>query len=122
MVGRSDPAKVSVWRERFERFAASKRKTAPFCAAEGVSPASFYAWRRKLGLAKPRANKKPQAFQQVVVSQQVMVHSAPALSVRLPGGVEIEAFGASEPALRVIVSELVRASQKIVAECEVQRC
>ena len=100
----SDPAKVLVWRERLKRFAASEMKTAPFCAAEGVSQANFYAWRRKLGLTKPRTNKKSPVFQQVVVG------SSAALSARLPGGVEIEASGVSEQALRVIVNELVRGS------------
>ena len=66
----SDPVKVSAWRERFERFDASERKTAEFCAAEGVSQANFYAWRRKLGLAKPRTNKKSPVFQQVLVGQR----------------------------------------------------
>ena len=103
MVRGSDPLKVSAWRERFERFEASEMKTAQFCAAEGVSKANFYAWRRKLGLAKGLTNKKQCVF------QQVMVHPVPALSARLPGGIEIEASG--EQSLRTIVSELVRASQ-----------
>jgi len=118
MVGNSDPVKVSVWHERFKRFESSERKTAEFCADEGVSQANFYAWRRKLGLAKPRVNKKPRAFEQVEVSQQVVVNSVPAFSARLPGGIEIEASGASEQALRTIVNELVRAS----ADREAQRC
>jgi len=112
----SDPVKVSVWRERFERFEACERTTAQFCAEEGVSQANFYAWRRKLGLTRPRTNKKSRAFQQVVVS------SVPALAARLPGGVEIEASGANEQTLRVIVDALVRASQNSVAERESQPC
>ena len=112
----SDPVKVSAWRERFERFDASERKTAEFCAAEGVSQANFYAWRRKLGLANGRTNKKARVF------QQVAVNSAPALAVRLPGGVEIEASGENEQSLRTIINELVRASQNSVAEREAQRC
>ncbi len=50
----SDPQKVAAWRERFVRLEASGLKTAEFCAAEGVSIASFYAWRRKLGLSPTR--------------------------------------------------------------------
>lgn len=110
----SDPVKVAAWRERMVRFDSSEMKTAAFCAAEGVSLANFYAWRRKLGLSKPRASKQParSAFRQVVVN------SAPALAARLPGGVEIEASGADEQALRTIVNALVRAGQ----ECEAQSC
>jgi len=115
-IARVDSAKVLAWRERFERFKASERKTAQFCAAEGVSQANFYAWRRKLGLAKPRTNKKSQAF------QRVMVSSVPVLAVRLPGGVEIEASGTNEQALRTIVDALVRASQNSTTKREAQRC
>ncbi len=44
MVGSSDPVKVSVWRDRFERFEVSEKKTAQFCADEGISVANFYAF------------------------------------------------------------------------------
>jgi len=99
MARSSDPAKVAVWRERFSRFETSGIKTAAFCAAEGVTLASFYAWRRQLGLAQQR---RQGAFRQVVVS------AGPALAAHLPGGVKLEASGTNEQALRAIVSELVR--------------
>jgi len=110
MTGRCDPAKAAAWRERFSRWELSPLKTAEFCATEGVSVASFYAWRRKLNLvAKPRANQPAQrgAFEQLLVS------SLPTLSARLPGGIELEATGASEQALRTLVSELVRAAREV---------
>lgn len=101
MARSSDPAKVAVWRERFSRFAASGMKAAAFCAAEGVTQASFYAWRRQLGLAQPRRQQQG-AFRQVAVS------AVPVLAVHLPGGVKLEASGTNEQALRAIVRELVR--------------
>lgn len=36
------------WVERLERFAARSQTVAAFCAAEGVSTANFYLWRRRL--------------------------------------------------------------------------
>ena len=45
----SDPTKPAVWRERLERFSSCGLAVAPFCAREGVSVASFYHWRKKLG-------------------------------------------------------------------------
>jgi transposase len=36
------------WAERLERFRRSGQTIAQFCAAEGVSPPSFYVWRRVL--------------------------------------------------------------------------
>ena len=36
------------WVERLQRFAESGLSPAPFCAQEGVSLPSFYAWKRRL--------------------------------------------------------------------------
>jgi len=44
-----DPTKLAMWRERLERFSSCGLGVAPFCAREGVSVASFYHWRKKLG-------------------------------------------------------------------------
>jgi hypothetical protein len=116
MARSSDPQKVAAWRERFVRFEASELGTADFFAAEGVSSASFYAWRRKLGLSQtrvakndPRVSREPGEG----VFQQVLIHTAPALAVRLPGGVQLEASGVDEQALRTIVGELVRATREV---------
>jgi len=89
--------------------------TEAFCTAEGVSKPSFYAWRRKLGLATPRPNNsaRRKTFQQVIVTSG---HAA--LTARLPGGIEIEVSG--ENALRAVVSELMRAGR--VHESESAAC
>jgi hypothetical protein len=39
------------WRQRIARQRASGLSIAAFCRREGVSPATFHAWKRKLGLA-----------------------------------------------------------------------
>lgn len=103
----SDPGKVELWRARFARHAQSGMKTAEFCAAEGVTQGSFYAWRRKLGLSQPRKTRRstPEAF------QRVAVNPLPVLAARLPGGVLIETSAANEKVLRTIINELVLASQ-----------
>ena len=44
----SHPDKTVLWIERLKRFAQSKMTVAAFCAAEKVSQASYYYWRRKL--------------------------------------------------------------------------
>jgi transposase len=46
---RRDPAATRrQWAERLDRFRRSGQTIAQFCAAEGVSPPSFYVWRRTL--------------------------------------------------------------------------
>ena len=42
----SDPKKLAVGRERFERFSSSGLAVARFCARERFSVASFYNWRK----------------------------------------------------------------------------
>jgi hypothetical protein len=43
-----DPATRQLWQQRLQRFARSGLTVAAFCAREGVSSASFYAWKRRL--------------------------------------------------------------------------
>ncbi len=45
----SDPKKLAMWRERFERFSSCGLAVTRFCSEERVSVASFYHWRKKLG-------------------------------------------------------------------------
>ena len=43
------------WRRRLRRQAISGLSIPEFCAREGVSTASFYAWRRRLSVPSPAA-------------------------------------------------------------------
>jgi|SRR5262245_29068684 len=45
---RSRAAVRQTWSDRLQRFAAAGQTPADFCAAEGVSLASFYLWKRRL--------------------------------------------------------------------------
>jgi transposase len=45
---RPDPATRQLWHQRLERFRRSGLTVPTFCDREGVSTASFYAWRRRL--------------------------------------------------------------------------
>jgi transposase len=46
---RRDPAATRRrWAERLDRFRRANQTVAQFCAAEGVSPPSFYVWKRTL--------------------------------------------------------------------------
>src|SRR2546429_9871736 len=51
---RSHAAVRQAWVERLGRFATAGLATAQFCAAEGVSVASFYLWKRRLAEPPPR--------------------------------------------------------------------
>src|SRR5262245_40380126 len=45
---RPDPATRQRWQQRLDRFHRSGLTVPAFCDREGISPASFYAWRRRL--------------------------------------------------------------------------
>jgi hypothetical protein len=47
-----DPDREKRWRQRCQRQAASSLPVTAFCAREGVSTASFYAWKRRLAAAQ----------------------------------------------------------------------
>jgi transposase len=47
-VRRPDSALEDLWRQRLQRFERSGLSALAFCAKEGVSAPSFYAWRRRL--------------------------------------------------------------------------
>src|SRR4051794_27979416 len=48
-----DPATAARWVERLARSRSGRHTVAAFCAAEGVSEANFYLWKRRL--ARPAA-------------------------------------------------------------------
>ena len=110
-MGHAADSKLVLWRDRLRRHAQSGLSVAAFCAREGVSTPSFYAWRRRLKAAKSTAAKreptaKAPAFQAVTV-----VGAMPVLSVRLPGGTQFEVCVADPQVIRTVVAQLLQASR-----------
>ena len=61
MAGRKSGERVRLWRERVGRQAASGLSVRQFCAQERISPASFYAWRRRLKNGADAVGRPPVA-------------------------------------------------------------
>jgi hypothetical protein len=112
-----NPIKVQEWTERLARFRKSKLSVAQFCDAEGVSTPSFYHWQRKLRkLASPGSksdsttsptNRRP-AFQTVqVTSSGPLAAPQPALTVYLPGGIQVHVAD-NLPAIGAVMRGLAR--------------
>jgi len=138
----SDPKKRAVWRERLERFSSCGPAVAPFCAREGVSVASFYHWRKKLGHKGRRrcmTDGHPRhrsgsargrgVFQPVAVVPAAsgfipvasgLVPAAQAVCIQLPCGTRIEVDAGDLDALRTVLAEVVRADRG--REAGVARC
>ena len=82
------------WSERLGRFGQAGQTVSQFCAAEGVSVASFYSWRRKLRGETP----VPASLARFIPVQRNRpvqrptsepVTPATVMSVELPGGVRV---------------------------------
>lgn len=81
----SRTATLQAWVDRIDRFEQTAQTVAHFCAAEGVSPASFYQWRRKLGSESPSLAR----FVPVQLPAGSQEEPATVMSVEFPGGVRI---------------------------------
>ena len=118
MARSSDPKKLALWQERFQRFLSSDLAVARFCVMEHVSVASFYHWRKKIGgqsvhkigrrALRPVGSAQDRnafpAFRSVTV-----VPAACGVSIRLPGGTLIEVGATHLDAIRTVVAETVLA-------------
>lgn len=86
MANRSPAGTRQVWSDRIDRFEQAGQTVARFCAAEGVSQASFYQWRRKLRHEAPVKQQLP-GFLPVKLQGGRQPQHATVMSVDLPGGV-----------------------------------
>ena len=114
---RPDAGIRAAWRKRLKRFSRSGLTVARFCGGEGVSVASFYHWRKKLGQAALRrcASGRPGVFRQVTVipAAPVVISSASSVSIRLPCGTRIEVDAEHLDAVRAVVGEVARSHRDV---------
>ena len=75
----ANKALAAAWERRMAKQGRSGRSIAEFCSQEGVSPASFYAWRRRLRGVKPRSS----LFVPVELPTAI---AAGGVRIELPGG------------------------------------
>jgi hypothetical protein len=102
---RSREATRQTWAERLARFASAGLTTAQFCAAEGVSVASFYLWKRRLAAADLPASSElsgPQAGPRLLPVR--LTDPAPAVELVLPTGAVLRiGAGADEATLTALL-------------------
>jgi transposase len=86
---RPDPATRHLWQQRLDRFRKSGLAVADFCEREGVSTASFYAWRRRLQHDQaPPADDAPRLVPVRIVTPPT---SAP-VELLLPSGLVLRLY------------------------------
>jgi hypothetical protein len=98
-MGRSANGLLSAqWRERLSRWRDSGLSIVEFCRREEISQASFFAWRKRLGVGRAlaRGGKPPGAE---VASREARFLEAPPPAWPLSGGVQITLPGGAVVAL-----------------------
>jgi transposase-like protein len=85
------------WVERIERFEHAGQTVADFCADEGVSPASFYQWRRRIR-SEITPTETTARFVPVQLPSASPEETTTVMSVELPGGVRVRIEVTGTPA------------------------
>lgn len=111
MAGCVDSKKWAAWRQRLERFGRSELSVTRFCAAEGVSVASFYLWRKKLAAARREAPGQATAHEGQAFSPVTLVGTS-ALVVELPGGTRLQVPAGNVAWLQAALEEIAAADAR----------
>jgi hypothetical protein len=95
------------WREVIERQQASGQSIVGFCSKEGLTPASFHTWKRRLW--RPQRETGRRSAKQALVPVQIV--SGPAdeagrLEVQWPGGVVLRIQGCDGQMIGALVTAL----------------
>ena len=103
MVRSSSVSRHQLWQQRLARFQTSHQTVVEFCRQEGVSPPSFYLWRKRLLPSVDRQPSKPPAGFRAV-------HLLPSanVSVQLPGGTQLVVPMADHESLRAVIEAVAR--------------
>lgn len=92
------------WREVIERQQGSGQSILGFCAEEGLSTASFHAWKRRL-----RRKTGPRAAKQHLVPVQIVgdpLACGGKLEIQWPSGVVLRVEGCDAQAIGAVVATL----------------
>lgn len=107
------------WRERLRRFDRSGLTVLEFCEREGVSTASFYAWRRRLA-SHAEPDPRPVRSAQRPLFVPVSVRSAAAgVQIELPGGAIVRIPPAADEGL---LRCCIRAAAELGRDAEGEAC
>jgi hypothetical protein len=101
------------WQAVIERQQASGQSIVGFCSGEGLAPASFHAWKRRL--RRSRRGIERESANQVLVPVQIVSDpkaDAGRMEVQWPGGVVLRVQGCDAQTIGVVVAALSAAPAK----------
>jgi hypothetical protein len=106
------------WQEAIGRQEGSGQSIVGFCAKEGLSPASFHAWKRRL--QRPRREHGRKAAVQALLPVQV-VDAVPTvagkLEVEWPDGVVLRVQGCEAQTIGAVVAALSASPARRARRC-----
>ncbi len=97
--------KAQQWRQRFVCFEKSRQSTNAFCRQEGVSPQSFYLWRKRLAQS-PADGQAPLPLP--AGFRPVRLLPSASVSVQLPGGTQLVVPTTDAQSLQLVIETLAR--------------
>jgi len=98
------------WQEVIERQQASGQSIVGFCSKEGLAPASFHAWKRRL--RRSRCGIEQVSTNQALVPVQIVSDpkaDAGRLELQWPGGVVLRVQGCDAQTVGAVVAALAAA-------------
>jgi transposase-like protein len=99
---RGGSSKRAEWRKRLGEYRGSGLTVAGFCQREGISTASFYAWRKRLRVTKTAGKEGRPVFEPLRLTP-----AGTPMAIHLPGGVRVEVPMENLEAVRAVVSEVL---------------
>ena len=94
------------WQAVIERQRTSGQNIVGFCSQEGLAPASFYAWKRRL---RPRPGTRRTSASQALVPVKIVSDPSAGngnLEIRWPSGVVLHIEGCDVQAIGAVVAAL----------------
>jgi hypothetical protein len=105
------------WRGLIERQQASGQSIVRFCSEEGLAPASFHAWKRRL---RPQRGTGRTSVKQALVPVEIVNDSAAAvgrLEIQWPGGVMLRVQGCDGQTVASVVATLSASPARRARRC-----
>ena len=119
MARRQRTERETYWQDLIDRQGANQQSIADFCQDEGVSTASFYAWRRRLqfrGRAVPSQAPRSTLVPVRIVPEPSLASEA--AIVEWPGGIVMRiATGCDAATVRTIVATLTAEAMREAGSC-----
>ena len=102
-----DAVKWETWRRRLREFDRGDWTVGDFCGRLGVSPATFYQWKRKLGKGMTRSDAGSRPAAPAVNFIPIEITSQPSIEVRLANGARVLVPAHDPEAIRTVIGALL---------------